>query len=394
MAVYQTRPFKRGDVYYIDFGNAVGSEQTVGRPGVIICNDKHCNAAPTLVVAYATTQGQHANLPTVVRLTTMKRESWVKLTDIATVDKSRCRTYMCTLSETEMSAVDKAIAIQFDIPYGFVEAPTNNAEKEALEKQLQEKEQAEFELTAERDYYKRLYEAALNRFVDGRLNQDLSQPVKRVPTLTPDEPEELVELNTCSAADLKKLNLKDDVILRIIAARPFRRIEDFRYVSGVTELMWQLLKHQITVSPVVEEPPVQEEPPEPETEQLVDLNTASFDVLRSVGFSVNRVLNVISKRPFKKVEDLLGVPGIDRKTYAILSRKVTVSPVVEEPPKLNVNTANAKEIAKALGYSEFTGYLITGYRRKNGPFKSLEDLKNVPRLSKPQYEKCLEVLRV
>lgn len=396
MAVYHARPFKRGDVYYINFGDSFGHERAVGRPGVIMSNEKVCGMGATLHVVFLTSSGPESQLPHVLPLkTTAKpgKSSYADCRNVAEVDKSRLRTYMATLSEQEMNEITKTLANLFDIPYGFVEAPSpapaNNDEL--------------FELTAERDYYKRLYEAALNRFVDGRLDRDLSQPPKKKPVMIPDEPEELVDLNNCSAADLKKLNLKDDVILRVIAARPFKRIEDLRYVSGVTELAWQLVKHRLTVEPmavaVVEpEPVVKSEPVvEPEAEpELVDLNTAPFDVLRKIGFSANRAANVINKRPYKKVEDLQSVPGVDSKAYAILSKKVTVVPlpVVEEPPKLNVNTANGKEISEALGYSVFTGYTITGYRSKHGPFKSLEDLKNVPRLSKPMYEKCLEVLTV
>jgi competence protein ComEA len=49
--------------------------------------------------------------------------------------------------------------------------------------------------------------------------------------------------------------------------------------------------------------------------------------------------------------------------------------------RLNVNKATADELAGTLELPAETGEAIVAYRVKNGPFKTLEDLKRVPALA-------------
>lgn len=57
-----------------------------------------------------------------------------------------------------------------------------------------------------------------------------------------------------------------------------------------------------------------------------------------------------------------------------------VAPKVSE--KVNINTADAEAIAIMLDIPETTAYLITGYRRQNGNFVDIEELKDVIGLPK------------
>lgn len=50
----------------------------------------------------------------------------------------------------------------------------------------------------------------------------------------------------------------------------------------------------------------------------------------------------------------------------------------EPLPKLEVNRARAIEFESALTLRKSQSALIIAYREKNGPFKSIEDLKKVP----------------
>jgi competence protein ComEA len=72
---------------------------------------------------------------------------------------------------------------------------------------------------------------------------------------------------------------------------------------------------------------------------------------------------------------------------------VKENPVVVEVPavveKININTARAVELHEKTGISQTACYLITGYRTKNGPYKNLDDLKNVKQVS----QHILDVLR-
>jgi competence protein ComEA len=48
--------------------------------------------------------------------------------------------------------------------------------------------------------------------------------------------------------------------------------------------------------------------------------------------------------------------------------------------KVNVNTASAEELKKAVGLSTPEAEAIVAYRERNGNFKAFEELKKVPRL--------------
>jgi competence protein ComEA len=50
----------------------------------------------------------------------------------------------------------------------------------------------------------------------------------------------------------------------------------------------------------------------------------------------------------------------------------------EPIPKLNVNKANAIQFESALTLKRSESAAVIEYRAKNGPFKSLDDFKNIP----------------
>jgi DNA uptake protein ComE-like DNA-binding protein len=72
---------------------------------------------------------------------------------------------------------------------------------------------------------------------------------------------------------------------------------------------------------------LREEPP-PEAEDLVDLNTASFEQLRAVKLSVTQATRVLAHRErhggYSSVDDLDDVPGFPQEVLDDLKRRVTV----------------------------------------------------------------------
>ena len=54
--------------------------------------------------------------------------------------------------------------------------------------------------------------------------------------------------------------------------------------------------------------------------------------------------------------------------------------------KINVNTASAIEMESGLTLRRSQSAAVIAYREKNGPFKSLEDLKKVPLLDADKLE--------
>jgi competence protein ComEA len=61
-------------------------------------------------------------------------------------------------------------------------------------------------------------------------------------------------------------------------------------------------------------------------------------------------------------------------------------------PKINVNKADADELAADAGFSKSAAAAIVAHRQKNGPFKTLEDLKKVPGLDPADVESRKERL--
>ena len=55
-------------------------------------------------------------------------------------------------------------------------------------------------------------------------------------------------------------------------------------------------------------------------------------------------------------------------------------------PKLKINEAEAIDIESALSLKRSQAAAVIQYREKNGPFKSIEDLKKVPGIDSAKIE--------
>ena len=58
----------------------------------------------------------------------------------------------------------------------------------------------------------------------------------------------------------------------------------------------------------------------------------------------------------------------------------------EEPAMVNINTASAEELATLEGIGDVIAQAIVEYRDANGPFKSIEDVKNVKGVGEKKFE--------
>lgn len=105
---------RRGQVYYINLGQPVGSEQGGRRPCVIIQNNAGNEHSQTVIIAPMTTSGKKY-LPTHVETTNEDKKLFIGsiiLTEqIQTIDKSRVEEFVRNLSENTMRKVDEAIHI-------------------------------------------------------------------------------------------------------------------------------------------------------------------------------------------------------------------------------------------------------------------------------------------
>lgn len=103
----------RGDVFYVQQGAIIGSEQKKNRPAVIVSNDMSNRYSPTVEVVYLTTK-EKKPLPTHIKI--RGRVPSIALCEqITTVDKKRLSGFVRCCTREEMAEIDKALAISLGL---------------------------------------------------------------------------------------------------------------------------------------------------------------------------------------------------------------------------------------------------------------------------------------
>jgi comEA protein len=62
--------------------------------------------------------------------------------------------------------------------------------------------------------------------------------------------------------------------------------------------------------------------------------------------------------------------------------------------KVNINTASKRRLERIPGVGNEIAELIIDYRRDNGPFRSIEELKDIPGIGEKRIETLKEVVCV
>ncbi|MDE5754670.1 MAG: type II toxin-antitoxin system PemK/MazF family toxin [Oscillospiraceae bacterium] len=103
------RTIRRGDIYLIDCGKTVGSEQGGIRPAVVIQNNMGNRYSPTTIVAMITSSTKK-HLPTHVQIDRgLEMQSCVLLEQIRTISIDRLKQYIVTLDRSDMIRIDNAL---------------------------------------------------------------------------------------------------------------------------------------------------------------------------------------------------------------------------------------------------------------------------------------------
>lgn len=113
--IYKEYPkVRRGEIFYADLGETVGSEQYGVRPVLIIQNDKGNENGPTTVVVGITSKLKKMHLPTHLYLGKrfgLSKESVLLAEQIITLDRQRIKGYIGTIDDVTMERVEEAIEI-------------------------------------------------------------------------------------------------------------------------------------------------------------------------------------------------------------------------------------------------------------------------------------------
>ena len=117
--IYKEYPkVRRGEIFYADLGETVGSEQYGVRPVLIIQNDKGNENGPTTVVVGITSKLKKMHLPTHLYLGKrfgLSKESVLIAEQIITLDRQRIKGYIGTVDNVTMERVEEAIEISLGI---------------------------------------------------------------------------------------------------------------------------------------------------------------------------------------------------------------------------------------------------------------------------------------
>lgn len=106
---------KRGDIYFADMGEGLGSEQNGIRPILILQNDVGNRHSPTTIVALITSINKKMNLPVHFEISKeiskLPQDSVVLLEQIRTIDKVRLLKKVSQLSEDTMECVNRKLLV-------------------------------------------------------------------------------------------------------------------------------------------------------------------------------------------------------------------------------------------------------------------------------------------
>lgn len=108
---------KRGDIYYANLSNSIGSEQGGIRPVLVVQNDTANQYSPTLIVV-PITAAKKRRMPVHVPIFSsggLSRNSIVLAEQIRTIDRSRLLEYVGSLDVGLMKNVDDALKISLGV---------------------------------------------------------------------------------------------------------------------------------------------------------------------------------------------------------------------------------------------------------------------------------------
>ena len=347
--------FERGEIYWVRVDGGWGSETGVGRPGLIITNDRANVATDCVTIAWMTTQPK--DKPWDILTFATGKKSYVMCNNINTVDKTRLGKCIGTLPADEMRQVETALENQFDLGYvddtALKEKETEIAALEAekadlrveiadLKAMLEAKEDDKTAHEVELAMWQKLYEKALGTVVDMKFGFDVAKREEQKKPAEPKKPEPKkvaepepakVDVNSCTFTELKKCGLNAEMALKVIDGRPYKTLEDVKNVPGITNVMWAILVHKICVVPVKPEPKKVEEPKKPEQPEEPK-----------------------KRGPRKSAEALSAWDGV----------------------KINVNKiGSASELYKKTGLNLKACNEILKHRDQFGDYEKLEDLTNL-----------------
>ena len=106
---------QRGEVWWVEFDPAVGSEIRKTRPGIIVSNNS-ANRNLSRVIVVPLTGNTERIYPGEARVSFLGTDSKAMADQIMTADKVRLKSRIDELSKADMLAVEHALRVQLALP--------------------------------------------------------------------------------------------------------------------------------------------------------------------------------------------------------------------------------------------------------------------------------------
>lgn len=111
--------YRRGDIYLVDLGTNVGSEQGGCRPVLVLQNDVGNHFGPTLIVAPISSRyWKKLKQPThslIEGIQNLSSPSVVLTEQLLTIDKMRVMKYLGKVPEEQMQGINKAVKVSLGL---------------------------------------------------------------------------------------------------------------------------------------------------------------------------------------------------------------------------------------------------------------------------------------
>jgi mRNA interferase MazF len=108
----------RGEIWWVDFGQPIGSQPGYLRPAVVISSDRYNRSRiSTVTVAAVTSNMRLAHSPGNVALPDhlLPKPSVVNVTAVATVDRGQLVERLAEMPTLELRALDDGLRLAFDL---------------------------------------------------------------------------------------------------------------------------------------------------------------------------------------------------------------------------------------------------------------------------------------
>ena len=99
---------KQYEIYWINLDPTIGSEIQKTRPGIVITPNEMNNNINTIIIAPITTKSH--NYPTRLKTNIAKKDCWIVLDQIRSIDKSRLKEKIGELDKKDISKLKNIIS--------------------------------------------------------------------------------------------------------------------------------------------------------------------------------------------------------------------------------------------------------------------------------------------